>query len=392
MSNMKIAVVSDKPEMLEEIRRLFHGQENGAEFAFHRRTRAKIAPAGAEAELPDLLILDYTGSDQPELGAVEAMTRHHPNLTVLLLCETRSEEVLLAAMRAGIREVLAWPVAKRDFLAAVERARKWAAAPGSRPTRCKLLAFVSCKGGSGATFLATNLGYALAADCQKKVLLIDLDLQFGDASFFVTDREITMSVADVARQIERLDATFLASAAVDLLPNYALLAAPDDTERAVGVTAEQVGRVLDVAVHNYDFVIVDLERSIDAMAMKALDRADVIYLVMEAMLPFIRDAKRVLRVFHQLGYRGEKVKLVVNRLEKDIDVPIKRVEKALSMAVHWKVPNDFANASASVNQGVPIVKLAPGSLVSKALRTCAKELAGAAQPQRSWFGQLFRSP
>lgn len=201
-----------------------------------------------------------------------------------------------------------------------------------------------------------------------------------------------MSVADVARQIERLDATFLASAAVDLLPNYALLAAPDDTERAVGVTAEQVGRVLDVAVHNYDFVIVDLERSIDAMAMKALDRADVIYLVMEAMLPFIRDAKRVLRVFHQLGYRGEKVKLVVNRLEKDIDVPIKRVEKALSMAVHWKVPNDFANASASVNQGVPIVKLAPGSLVSKALRTCAKELAGAAQPQRSWFGQLFRSP
>ncbi len=388
---MKIAVVSDKPETLEEIRHLFHGHEHGAELSFHRRRGEGLAQGESESDLPDLLVLDQTGSDHPDMGAVEELTRRHPNLTVLLLCTARSEDVLLSAMRAGIREVLAWPGAKREFLAAVERAKKWAAAPGVRRPRGKLLAFVSGKGGSGATFLAANLGYAVAAECHKKVLLIDLNLQYGDASFFLTDKDNLMSVADVARQIERLDATFLASAAVDLLPNYALLAAPEDAERAVGVTAEQIERLLEVAVQNYDYVIVDIERSIDALAMKVLDRADLIYLVTEAMLPFVRDAKRLLHAFRQLGYRPEKIRLVVNRLEKDVGVPIKRVEKALNMEVHWSVPNDFANASASVNQGVPIAKLAPGSPVSRALRTCAKELAGTEQPRRGWFAQLFRT-
>lgn len=388
---MKIAVVSDKPETLEEVRRLFHGHEHGAELSFHRRSGETIPQGESEVDLPDLLVLDQTGSEHPDMGAVEEMTRRHPNLTVLLLCAVRSEEVLLSAMRAGIREVLAWPGAKREFLAAVERAKKWATAPGMRRPRGKLLGFVSGKGGSGATFLAANLGYALAAECHKKVLLIDLDLQYGDASFFLTDKENLMSVADVARQIERLDATFLASAAVDLLPNYALLAAPEDAERAVGVTAGQIERLLDVAVQNYDYVIVDIERSIDVLAMKVLDRAEQIYLVIEAMLPFIRDARRLLHAFRQLGYHGEKIRLVVNRLEKDVGVPIKQIEKALSTPVHWTLPNDFANASASVNQGVPIAKLAPGSSVSRALRAYAKELAGTGAPRRGWFGQLFRT-
>lgn len=388
---MKIAVVSDKRETLEEIRRLFDGHEDGAELSYHRRSGGKIAQQDTDADFPDLLVLDHTGSEHPEMVAVEEMTRRHPNLTVLMLCTTRSEDVLLGAMRAGIREVVAWPGAKREFLAAVERAKLRAAMPGMRRPRGKIFAFVSGKGGSGATFLAANLGYALAAECHKKVLFIDLNLQYGDASFFLTDKDNLMSVADVARQIERLDATFLASAAVDLLPNFALLAAPEDAERAAGVTGEQIERLLDVAAHNYDYVVVDLERSIDALAMKVLDRADLIYLVMEAMLPFIRDAKRLLHAFHQLGYRTEKIQVVVNRLEKDVGVPIKQVEKALSTAVHWTVPNDFANASASVNQGVPIIKLAPGSPVSRALLAYAKNLAGAEQPRRGWFSQLFRT-
>lgn len=388
---MKIAVVSDTPETLEEIRRLFHGHEHGAELSFHRRSGEKVPQSAPEADVPDLLVLDSTGTDHPDMGAIEEMTRRHPNLTVLMLCSARTEDVLLAAMRAGIREVLAWPGAKREFLATVERAKRWAAAPEARRPRGKLFAFVSGKGGSGATFLATNLGYALAAECQKKVLFIDLNLQYGDASFFLTDQDNLMSVADVARQIERLDATFLASAAVDLLPNYALLAAPEDAERAVGVTTEQVDRLLSVAVQNYDYVIVDIERSVDALGMKVLDHADLIYLVTEAMLPFIRDAKRLLHAFRQLGYRGEKIRVVLNRLEKDVGVPLKRVEKALNMPVHWTVPNDYASASAAVNQGVPIAKLAPGSPISRALRAHAKELAGTDEHRKSWFGQLFHA-
>lgn len=387
---MKIAVVSARPEMLEEIRRLLHGHAEGVEIALHRRTEAEVAAALRDPEVPDLIVLDHTGPDQADMSAVEELTRRHPHLTVLMLCAERTEELLVAAMRSGVREVLAWPVAKREFPAAVERAKKWAAAPAAR-RRGRTLAFVSSKGGSGATFLATNLAYALAAECGKRVLVIDLDLQYGDASFFLTDQESPMSVAEVARQVERLDATFLASAAVELLPNLALLAASEDAERAVGITADQVERLLAVAAQAYDYVVVDLERSIDKISMKALDRADAIYVVTEAMLPFIRDAKRLLRTLHQLGYGGDKIHVVVNRMEKDVDLPIKRVEKALGCSVHWTVPNDFASASTSVNQGVPIGKLAPESRVSRALRGYARDLAGGDKHPAGWLSQLFRA-
>jgi pilus assembly protein CpaE len=388
---MKIAVVSERTAMLEELRRLFQGVDVRGGLSLHRRTSGGLVPAISPAEVPDLMVLDAGDAVEPQLPFLEELTRQYPRLTVLMLCTSRSESVLLAAMRAGVREVLAWPLEKAEFVAAIERARRWSGASGARRQRAVLLAFVSCKGGSGATFLATNLGYALASECGKRVLLIDLDLQYGDASFYLTDREVTMSVADVARQVERLDTTLLTSAAVSLLPNYALLAAPEDTERAVGVTPEQIERILEVAVGNYDFVIVDIERSIDARAMKALDRADRIYMVMEAMLPFIRDAKRLARTFHQLGYDGQKLQVVVNRLDKDVDLPISRVEKALAVEVNWKVPNDFANASASVNQGVPVAKLAPACAVSKAIRAHARELAGADKPRRGLLGQLFHS-
>lgn len=390
MSAMKISVISEKPETLEAMRRLLEGHQPAVELSMYRRPD-KAAVGGKHADAPDLLVLDRSDSAGRELGAVEDLMRQHPNLTVLLLCPSRTEDVLVAAMRAGVREVLEWPADKYEFIAAVERARKRLATAANRSRRARLLAFMSCKGGSGATFLAANLAYALAAECHRSVLLIDLDLQFGDASFFVTDREGAMSVADVARQVERLDPMFLASAAVELLPNFSLLAAPEDAERAMGVTAEQIDRVLDVALQSYDYVVVDLERSINPVAMKALDRADSIFVVMGAMLPIIRDAKRLLHAFGQLGYRRDKIKLVVNRLEKGIDVPLRKVEQALNVEAHWKVPNDFPNASASVNQGVPIAKLAPSSPLSRAIVAFAKDLDGVQDKPRGWLHHLFNS-
>src|SRR5690606_34396146 len=91
---------------------------------------------------------------------------------------------------------------------------------GTPTTHARILAFVSCKGGSGSTFLATNLAYALAALENKRVLLIDLNLQFGDASLFVSDRRPTVTIGDLAREINRVDQGFLQGSLIDVLPNF----------------------------------------------------------------------------------------------------------------------------------------------------------------------------
>ena len=216
----------------------------------------------AEREQPDLMLVDGICCDTAELAQVEYVTTHHPSLAVILLCSTHTPEFLINSMRAGVREVLPSPVTAPALEAAVGRvAAKLVGAP-TRKTG-KVLAFMPCKGGAGATFLATNLGWQLAET--KSVLLIDLNLQFGDALSFVHDGKAPSTLADVAKDISRLDASLLAASTVKVAPNYSILAAPEDLAHAMEVKPEHIDAILSLAVTQYDFVLLDVPRSLDTI-------------------------------------------------------------------------------------------------------------------------------
>jgi len=155
-----------------------------------------------------------------------------------------SSDFLIRALRAGVREVLPGTPTPEALLGAVARIR---VKRGGAPTDGKILALTSCKGGSGATFLATNLAWVLAATHGKRVALIDLNLQFGDAAMYVTDQKPASNLALVCQQIHRLDAAFLTSAMIEVAPGFHLLAAPDDPAHSIDVKAEHVEAILKVA-------------------------------------------------------------------------------------------------------------------------------------------------
>ena len=105
------------------------------------------------------MLVDGICCDTHELEHVEHVTTHHPSIAVILLCSTHTPEFLINSMRAGVREVLPSPVTAPALEAAVGRvAAKLKRAPARKAG--KILAFMPCKGGAGATFLATNLGLA----------------------------------------------------------------------------------------------------------------------------------------------------------------------------------------------------------------------------------------
>ena len=387
---MKITVVSNKARTLEDLRQILEGSVAAATITYVERTGEALDLENADIGLPDLVLLDSPWQDRADMAAVEELSRRHPQSVILLLCPNRSSETLISAMRAGIREVLPSQASRKELVDAIERARKRIPVAVIDKPRGKILAFLSCKGGSGATFLATNLGYALAVAMGRKVLLVDLDLQYGDASFFMSSAKGVVSVAEVAMQVDHLDDRFLAASTIEVARNYSLLPAPEDAERAIEITPKHVENLLNVAVANYDFVIIDLERSIDAVSMKALDCADLIFPVLQALVPHVRDTQKVLRMFRILGYPDSKVRMVVNRSVKDSNLPTAKIESTLGVGIYRFVPNDFANVSASVNQGISILKLAPDCPVSQVLKEMAGDLTGAAKEQESWFGKLFR--
>jgi pilus assembly protein CpaE len=344
----------------------------------------------ADQQRPDIIIFE-TGNDfKSEADFISKLNLRHPDITLILLNPDQSPEMLLEAMRAGVREVLPSPVSRIALQTSISRIEEKLSHQTTKQQNGKVVSFIPCKGGSGSTFLSTNLAYILASEENQKVLLIDLNLQFGDAALFISDQTPSVNLAEVSRQIMRMDAAFLASSLTQILPNFGLLAAPEDPVQAMEVKPEHVEALLNLARNEYDFVILDIGRALDPVSIRAMDMSDVIFPVMQLTLPFIRDAKRLLEVFRSLEYSTDKIKLLVNRHETGGEIRLEDVERTLNMPVFKTLPNSFKSAAASVNQGIPIVKLAHSNPITKSLQELAHQLTHEGEASSSWWTSLMK--
>ncbi len=381
---MNIVLISPNPTHLADMARVL--APAGHSVTTVEGGKSRIIQAVEESQ-PAVVVLDGMCCDPAELDHVEQATLAHPQLAVVLMCAQQSPEFLIKAMRVGVREVLPSPAPAAALLSAL--ARLDTRLKGGRTgARGQLLAFMPCKGGSGATFIATNLGYQLAED--KSVLLIDLNLQFGDALSLVHEQEPAMTLADVARDIHRLDAAFLAACAVKISPNFSMLAAPRDFGDAVDIKPEHVDAIVKLALKQHDFVLLDLGRNLDHMNIQALDRADHIFMVLQAGLPWLRHARRLQTLFHSLEYPADKVRWIVNRFERGADIGLDEIGRTLESDRLHTVANSYRDVRTAVNHGTALVEVLRSSAVTRSLAELALALTPRQEEQRSLLGRLFR--
>jgi pilus assembly protein CpaE len=340
------------------------------------------------AEHPELVIVDATDMDDADVELLERVARHYPAAHLMLLTGQHQPELLIRAMRAGVREVLQLPLVHRALHEAMDRIGATAGASSLRDG--KVLAFIACKGGSGATFISTNFGYALASLADKKVLLIDLHGQFGDATLYVSDQKPAMTLSDVCSQIARIDGPFLDSCLVHVARGFGVLAAADDPATAKEAKPEHIDTILRLARQHYDFILLDVGRQIDAVSLRALDNTDTIYPVLQLALPDIRDARRLLDIFRSLGYAPDNIRLIVNRYEKGGKLRLQDLHSALGAEVVHTVPNDYVAVTDSVNQGVPVLQLARTSAAARSLAELVELVTARRVPEsKGLFDRLF---
>ena len=336
---------------------------------------------------PDLLVAELPDQPQDSIEEIERALLGSPSTSMILLSPNRSPEFLLKAMRAGVREVVPTPLADGELSRAYARLMgRVTAQRGGSPRLGRVLVFMPAKGGSGSTFIATNLAYALSARGQK-VAVLDMNLHFGDAALFLSEQRGERTIADVAREASRLDATFLESSMMQVADNLWILPAPDSPEASIDVNPDAVEKIVSLARARFDFGVLDMGRILEASTLRALDQADVIFVTLQLTLPFVHDGKRLLALLRSLGYGREKLRVVVNRYEKGGDIGLDDVEGALGLPVEVHIPNSFQAVAYSVNHGVPLLKSAPRDAVAKVLAEMADRLAPQqAKRKRSWFG------
>ncbi len=313
----------------------------------------------------DFVVLQADEFDMDVLAQLRQRFPEPGDVPCILLTPQPSAELLMRAMRMGVRSVLNWPPDPREFNE--ELARLDTRAQADAESHAHTFAFTSCKGGSGTTFAAANFAHAVAALRGKRVLLVDLDQQFGDAAFVVTDKTPPATLADICQQIDRLDAALLDACVTHAHPNLDVIAGAGDPVKAADIKAAHVERILDLARPAYDVLVFDIGQAINPASIMVLDHSDTIHPVVGLSLPYLRAGRHMMEIFHSLGYPPERMQVLINQFEKHAPITIRTLEDTLGVRVAHMLPTDAKTARETANQGVPALQLAPHSAMSRAL-------------------------
>ncbi len=254
-----------------------------------------------------------------------------------------------------------------------------------------MIAVFSSKGGCGTSFIATNLAAAASA----KTVLVDLNLQAGDLPLFL-GVDPKYSIADMVENRARLDESLITSFVTPYSSKLSLLAAPKQADSADEIEPEHIFEVLQRIRESYEYVVIDPQHTFDAITLAALDQADEIVLVLTLDIPAIRSTQRALEIFDRLGYPRKKIRIIVNRWSKQIDLDLRQVEKFLGEPVVGFVPSDYQTAVGSINLGNPLVLSDASSKIAQEIRRISETIAVGvapiedAKPRRAVWKSLFK--
>jgi pilus assembly protein CpaE len=388
---MKITVVSSDLRQVESIKLHLSTEDKRHVVTCLAGDAANLQDAFSSE--PDVVIFAEAGSMQNMLAHVDAVTTRHPAVQVIIASEQQSPEFLRSAMRAGAREVLPLPLSKPLLDEALSSIEKKMASGRKAREDGKVFAFIGCKGGAGTTFLATNWAHVCAIDSTRRVAFIDLNRQFGDALFYLSDEVPAMDLADLAKEAARLDGSLLTGSMVPVRANLHLLAAAETPEKAQCIGVDEMAAVLKHAAREYDLVIVDVGNVVDQISALAMDVADRVYPVMQATVPYVRAASRLLKVLK--AYPRDKIEWIVNRYEEQGDVSLRDLEHALGHGELRTIAGSFRTVSASISQGVPLAELDKRDRVLRDLQTWAASIFPTHPVPRQtdgWMKRLIPKP
>ena len=329
----------------------------------------------------DVLVLSPEVKEPDALGLAEFVSRTAPMTAIVLVRERASNGLLPAAMRAGIRDVVDLTHGSEEIRDAVERAIVWAEslrqirgdALAKPAQRGSVISVFSSKGGTGKTFLATNLATAISDMSGKDTAVVDLDVDMGDVySYFGS--EPNKQVNDLIALGEGADRdTVMANAARFGEHLYGFGAVPDPAMQPPA--GEAVGKYLRVLRQNFAYVVVDASADYTDLALACFDLSDAICLVTGLDVVGVKHLSKALETLLTIGLPRDRFRIVLNRADSKVGLDAADVERVMKIEVDTMIPSSRL-VPTSLNKGRPVYLEEPNSEVSISIRRLAERFAG----------------
>jgi len=300
---------------------------------------------------PDVILLDIASDGiSPALRAIELLHQEIPNAAIFAIGPMTQPQLIVGAMRAGVREYLERPTTTTDLLEAFVRLTSTRRKPGSENSRGKVFTIVNAKGGSGATTVAVNLALALQS-IHHSTALVDL-APLGHCSLHLNLKP-SFTISDAVSNLHRLDSSLLDSFMARHGNGLQVLAG-SGTPTAIEPSASDFARLFDTLVGMFHYIVVDASSRLDSATRLASNLSEKTLLVAHADVATLWSAGRVAQYLGESGSR-ERFSLILNRYRKVAGFNESEAEAAIGAPVLWRIPNQYFAVSTAIDRGVPVM-------------------------------------
>jgi len=340
-----------------------------------------IDPDEASAHVAEhqLVILDVVGGARTALDVCRELRALPVMSSIAVLCISQTDEVedRIHFLEAGADDVMARPFDARELEARVEalllryqRSKDLSPSGGVDPSmlpKRRTVAVFSPKGGVGTTTIATNVAMAQAQGKPDKVVLIDLDLQFGQAAAHV-NLEIKHTLAELVRdEMALTEPALLLTYAMRHDSGLHVIASPRTPEASELVEARHVEQLIETALEWYEEVVIDAGSVLDQRTLAVFARADAVILPVYPEIAALRAMRAMLDHLNETGTLGLKGTLVLNNMFARAILKLRDVESALGGKIAIELPYDPLLYVKAVNEGIPLVIGSPRSAAAEQL-------------------------
>ncbi|MEH6644816.1 AAA family ATPase [Sulfitobacter sp.] len=345
-----------------------------------------------EAQAMEFIALALDDADEDNLPMMTEiiLQAKKRDIKVILIAEDVTPAALHSLLRQGADEFVTYPLPEGELALAIERIRTTAPAPvaatSASPLRAgaqkdgAVIVVHGLAGGTGSTTLAVNLAWELAnlgKTDSPSVCLLDLDLQFGSASTYLDlpRREV---VYEMLSDTEAMDEEIFGQALIGYEDKLQVLTAPSDMLPLDLLTSEDIGRVLDMARNQFDYVIIDMPSTLVQWSERVLTSAHIYFVMLELDMRSAQNTLRFKRALQSEELPVEKLRYVLNRAPKFTDLNaksrVKRMAESLEISIDLQLPDGGKPITQANDHGMPLATSAPKSPLRKEIAKLAASL------------------
>ncbi len=331
---------------------------------------------------PDLILVDLDGLKEiPEW--LQKIIGQMPRCEIAVCSQCRDPDFLIRIMKMRIGSFIPMPLIREELEAALERVWSDKQREEDEIGRGQLMVVIGTKGGVGVTTVATNLAIALAELEPGGVVLVDMARPFPEVGNFL-DLKGAHTIGDLFQHADSLDPIFIQKVVQQHKSKIGvILNTPSfDMEYRPLTDVRAASKIFSTLREAYDWVVVDLGFWPDPLFIKMLQDADQVLLLTELSVPDLQNMKKIKSVFSLWDVDDDKVQVVVNRFKKDYTLGLQDLKNIFPCPTVFTLPSDYLSLIEAINQGTPLVEVAPNSRLWRKLKDLAVGLIALSKPHQ----------